>query len=197
MTHIENDGTAADKALVYSATARRYHWWTAALVLLVLPLGLALDNRANDMKIFDATTKMLESTHKLLGFIVLWVVIARLAYRLMHGAPASEPGLPAWQKGLSHATHWLLYLLLVCVPIGGWIGVSMYGSRDVFGLFSLPAIASINQKLSELVFAVHGVGGKLVLLLVGVHIVAALYHRVIVHDGVLRRMWPDHAPPTR
>ena len=176
---------------VYSATARKLHWWTAALVLIMLPLGYAMDYRANDLKIFDGLTNSLYSAHKLIGFAVLWLVVARLIYRLRNGAPPSEPTLESWQKGVSHATHWLLYLLLIVVPLGGWVAVSMYGSRDVFGLFSLPSIAAVDQKLSETVFGMHKLGATAILLLVGAHIAAALYHFIIRKDGVLRRMWPS------
>jgi len=176
---------------VYSATARKFHWWTAALVLIMLPLGFAMDHRANDLKIFDGLTNTMYSSHKLIGFGILWLMLARLAYRLRNGAPPSEPTLEAWQKGVSHATHWLLYLLLIVVPVGGWVAVSMYGSRDVFGLFSLPPIAAVDQKLSETVFVMHKIGAIAILLLVSAHIGAALYHFIVRKDGVLRRMLPS------
>jgi cytochrome b561 len=177
--------------LVYSLTARKFHWWTAGLVLFMLALGKAMDYRANHLKIFDGTTNTMFSVHKLVGFIVLWVVLARFVYRLRNGAPATEPGLEKWQIAAAHATHWMLYLLLILVPLGGWLGVSLYGARDVFGIFSLPPIASVNQKLSETVFMLHGLGATLIFLLVAAHISGALYHHVIRKDGVLRRMWPS------
>jgi cytochrome b561 len=181
----------ADAPLVYSDTARKFHWWTAGFVLLMLPLGFAMSYRGNTLNIFDGTTNAMYSAHKLGGFIVLWLVAARLFYRIKNGAPASEPGLEKWQLGASHATHWALYLLLICVPLGGWLGVSLYGARDVFGLFSLPPIAPVNQALSETVFKLHGLGAFAILLLVGVHIAGAIYHHAVRGDGVLRRMWPS------
>jgi cytochrome b561 len=69
--------------------------------------------------------------------------------------------------------------------------VSLYGARDVFGIFSLPPIAPVNQALSETFFKLHGIGAFVILLLVGVHIAGAIYHHVVRGDGVLRRMWPS------
>jgi cytochrome b561 len=181
----------AGAPLVYSDTARKFHWLTAALILVMLPLGFAMTYRGNTLNIFDGTTNAMYSAHKLGGFIVLWLVAARLFYRLKNGAPASEAGLAKWQVSASHATHWALYLLLLLVPLGGWLGVSLYGARDVFGLFSLPPIAPVNQAMSETVFKLHGLGAFLILLLVGAHIAGAIYHHAVRRDGVLRRMWPS------
>jgi cytochrome b561 len=177
-------------ALVYSLTARKFHWWTAGLVLFMLPLGFAMTYRGNTLNIFDGTTNAMYSAHKLVGFIILWLVAARLYYRIKNGAPATEPGLEKWQIAASHATHWSLYLLLLVVPLGGWLGVSLYGARDIFGLFSLPPIAPVNQALSETVFKLHGIGALLIALLVAAHLGAAAFHHLIRRDGVLRRMWP-------
>ena len=84
--------TAAED-LVYSPTARRFHWWTVALVLIMLPLGFYMVWRGQVTQ-FDALTGRLYDLHKLIGFIILWLVIARLAYRFRHGAPADAPARP-------------------------------------------------------------------------------------------------------
>ena len=118
-------------------------------------------------------------------------MVARLVYRLRNGAPPDEPTLATWQKGASHATHWGLYALLILVPIGGWLGVSLYGAREIFGLFSLPPLAAQNQDRAEAIFNLHKLGAFVILLLVATHIGAALFHYFIRKDGVLRRMLPS------
>jgi cytochrome b561 len=161
-------------APVYSAVARHLHWVTAAAVLAMIPAGLAMTYRGN----------------KLLGFLVLWLVAGRLAYRLLKGAPPDEPTLLWWQKAGSHLVHWLLYGLLLIVPLLGWFGISLYPSLTVFGLFNLPAIAAPNQDLAGRVLNIHGTLAIAMGLLVCAHIGAALYHHLIRKDGVLRRMLP-------
>jgi cytochrome b561 len=130
----------------------------------------------------------LYNAHKLTGIVIFFLVLARLAYRLTQGAPADEPTIEWWQKAAAHATHWSLYLLLLLVPIVGYLGISLYPALDVFGI-PLPSIAPANQQAAERVFFLHWVGAVLILLLVSAHVGAALFHYFIRKDGVLQRMW--------
>ena len=120
--------------------------------------------------------------------MILLLVLARLIYRLSHGAPPDEPTLTWWQKGAAHVTHWGLYLLLLVVPIIGYVGISLYPARDIFGLFSLPGIVAQNQDAAARVLYWHWVGAVAIVLLVGMHVGAALFHYLIRKDGVLQRM---------
>jgi cytochrome b561 len=156
----------------------------------MIPLGIAMTYRGNSMNVWDGLTNALYSTHKLLGFLLLWLMAGRLAYRLLRGAPPDEPGLLWWQKAASHAVHWLLYGLLLIVPLLGWIGVSLYPSLGIFGLFDLPALAAPNEETAKRVLALHGWLAWLIGALALVHIAAALHHHLILKDGVLRRMLP-------
>lgn len=115
---------------------------------------------------------------------------ARLAYRFSNGAPADEPTLEWWQKAASHMTHWGLYALLLLLPLLGWIGVSYYGARGIFGLFSLPALVSENKASAEFVLSLHKWAAYLLIAMVGAHVGAAIFHHFIRGDGVLRRMLP-------
>ncbi|MDX2202120.1 MAG: cytochrome b/b6 domain-containing protein, partial [Hyphomicrobiaceae bacterium] len=127
--------------------------------------------------------------HKLLGLIILLLVVVRLAYRLINGAPADEPSLNAFEKLASHLVHWTLYGLLLLVPILGWLGISYYDARDVFG-FTIPALTAKDQEFSEVVFIWHKLGAIALLLLAGLHVAAALMHYLVKKDGVLARMLP-------
>lgn len=182
--------TGAGRAAAYSPVARMLHWLTVAAVFVMIPLGLAMTYRGNTLDIWDGLTDALYSTHKLLGFLVLWLSAGRLIYRLVHGAPADEPTLEWWQKAASHLVHWALYGLLLIVPVLGWIGVSLFPSLTVFNLFDLPALAAPNEETAKRVLAVHGWLAILLALLVCAHIGAALFHYFIRKDGVLRRMLP-------
>ena len=177
--------------LVYSAPARTFHWLTAAIVIVMIPLGFLIAYEGPMFKLPEALGNGLASAHKLIGFLLLWLVIARLIYRLRNGAPPDEPTLDPLQKGVAHATHWLLYLLLIAVPLSGWIGISLYGARELFELFSLPPLTGVDQKASDGVFAWHLRGAVLILFLASAHVAAALYHYFIRKDGVLRRMLPN------
>ena len=180
----------AGRVAVYSATARALHWSTVAAVFVMIPLGFAMTYRGNTLDIWDGVTDALYSSHKLLGFLVLWLSAGRLLYRLLHGAPPDEPTLEWWQKAASHLVHWALYGLLLIVPLLGWIGVSLFPSLMVFNLFELPALAAPNEEVAKRVLSAHGWLAILLALLVCAHIGAALFHYLIRKDGVLRRMLP-------
>lgn len=187
---MRDDDQATAPEQVYSPAARQFHWITAGAVFVMVPLGFWMTYRGNTLNVWDGLTNGLYSTHKLLGFLLLWLMVGRLAYRLIHGAPRDEPSLEWWQKGASHLVHWLLYGLLLVVPLLGWIGVSLYPSLTIFDLFDLPGLAKPNQGLSEKVLGIHGTLAIVTALVVCAHIGAALFHHLIRKDGVLRRMLP-------
>lgn len=175
---------------VYSPAARHFHWITVALIGVQVPVGVWMAYRGNTLNLWDGLTNNLYSTHKLLGLVILMLVIARLAYRFSNGAPADEPTLENWQKGLSHLTHWAIYALLILVPIGGWLGISYFPALSVFGV-SIPGLVSPDQAKSAVVLYYHMLGAFALVALIGMHVGAALFHHFIRRDGVLTRMLPS------
>jgi cytochrome b561 len=176
---------AAGEALGYSAVARTFHWVTAALVLTMLPIGIA-------MATFDLGPEVedpLYHIHRSIGALILVIVPARLIYRLFNPAPALPADMPAWQHFAALATHWALYALLIVQPIVGWIATSAYRAPVLFfWLFDLPPIWPEDRPFSEAMFVVHRTMGILIAVLICIHIAAALYHHFILKDQVLRRM---------
>ena len=176
---------------VYSATARFFHWLIALLIAVMAVTGFAMVYRGKDLNIWDSLTNNLYSTHKALGLVILALVILRLFYRLVVGRPADEATITPFQRMASHTVHWSLYVLMIAIPIGGWLGVSLFPALDVFGLFQIPALTSPNKALSEQVLWVHGLAAYILLALIAIHVAAALYHHIIRGDGVLTRMLPS------
>jgi cytochrome b561 len=197
-------GMQSVEKTTYSTSARRFHWWTVALLAVQVPLGLYMVYRGAVTN-FDGLTGTLYSSHKMLGLIILALVVARLLYRLIHGAPPDEPTITWWQRAASHVTHWSLYLLLIVVPLAGWAGVSFYGARDLFGIVEIPALGgpSITGEASEaaraaaqktaegIILPLHRALALLTVGLIAMHIGAAVVlHYFIRGDGVLARMLP-------
>jgi cytochrome b561 len=174
----------------YSTGARHFHWWTVALLAAQVPVGLYMVYRGAATN-FDALTGRLYDLHKTLGLVILALVVARLLYRLVHGAPADEPTIEWWQKAASHVTHWSLYVLLILVPLVGWLGISLYGAREVFGIITIPALAAQNKEAADAVLMLHRYLALLTVALIAMHIGAAVVlHYFIRGDGVLARMLP-------
>jgi len=171
----------------YTLPQRRFHWWTVLLVATQVPLGLFMVRYGAATDFAEPTGKLYDS-HKLIGLAILFLALARLACRLAQGAPADEPTLKPWQKVTSHITHWAIYALLIVVPLIGWLAISYYGPFEPFGI-KLPALASQDDAKATQVFHWHKLAAYALIVLVGMHVGAALIHYFIRRDGVLRRMW--------
>jgi cytochrome b561 len=173
----------------YNAGSRHFHWVTAGFVAVMVPVGVIMSERG-ERNIWDGTTNALYSSHKLAGFTLLFILVARLAWRLIKGAPPDEPTLEPWQRTLSHIVHGGLYVVLFSMAITGWLGVSLFPALDIFGLFSLPALTSPDEAAAKRVLGLHSLLGYALLGLIAMHVGAALFHHFIRKDGVLRRMLP-------
>jgi cytochrome b561 len=175
---------------IYGRAARVLHWLTVALIAVQVPVGLLMSYRGNILNVWDAITGALYNGHKLIGVTILLVVLCRLGYRLVHGAPPHEASIAPWQRIASRLDHWAMYVLLICAPVAGYIGVSLFPALDIFGLFSLPAIVAPDREASKTAFLAHKLLVALLVPLITVHVAAALFHYFVRRDNVLGRMIP-------
>jgi cytochrome b561 len=132
------------------------------------------------------------SLHFSFGVLILAAIVVRLAWRVIHGEPAPERGVPPWQVHAARVIHWLLYLLLVVVPVLGWINAS-YRDMPVtfFGLVQVPQLVAAHDAAWRWTGDIHVLVAEYAILpLVGLHVAAALYHHFIRRDRVLQRMLP-------
>ncbi|TAN07794.1 MAG: cytochrome b [Rhizobiaceae bacterium] len=171
----------------YTSTAKALHWIIVALLIVQFVLAWTMPDIRRDTPV---TT--LISLHFSFGVLILLVAVLRLAWRISDGTPEPENGVPQWQTMLARIVHWLLYLLLFVLPILGWINASWRGMPvSFFGLFTMPKIMPNRTSGWAWTGDVHSFLAEYVLLtLVGLHVIAALYHHFIARDGVLRRMLP-------
>jgi cytochrome b561 len=187
---MEESATNRPPVAIYSRTARFFHWLIVALVAVQVPVGLYMSYRGNTLNIWDKITGALYNGHKVIGVTILLLVLCRLVYRLIRGAPPPEPTIEPWQKLASHLNHWGLYLLLLAVPVAGYVGISLFPALDIFGVFSLPGVVAPDKDAAKTAFFVHGLLARLLVLLIAVHVAAALFHYFIRKDNVLGRMLP-------
>jgi cytochrome b561 len=131
------------------------------------------------------------SLHFTFGIIILAVALLRLAWRVTHGEPAPEDGLPPWQTLSARIVHWLLYLLLFVVPLLGWINASYRGMPIVMFGLALPNLVAKRAPGWGWSGDVHTLLAEYAMLtLIGLHVLAALYHYFWRRDSVLQRMLP-------
>lgn len=171
----------------YNRTAIFLHWLIALGILGTLALGFYMVDLP-----LSPNKLQLYAWHKWAGMSILVLSIVRLAWRLSHPAPALPADMSPMLRLAAHAGHWLLYALMLAIPMSGWLMSSVQGFTVVwFGVITLPDLVPQNAELGALLRTVHIVlNWSLILTLVG-HIGAALHHHLIKKDEVMRRMLPQ------
>jgi cytochrome b561 len=169
----------------YTRTAKALHWLMALLIFAVFPLGLYM----HDLKLSPAKLQ-LYSYHKWAGVIIFLLVIVRLLWRITHRPPALS--LPRLQQIASSTVHHSLYVLMLAIPLTGWLMSSAKGYQTVlFGIMPLPDLLAKDKELGHTLENAHQNLNYLLLLLAAIHIAAALKHHFIDRDDVLIRMLPQ------
>jgi cytochrome b561 len=176
----------ANKVSGYSGTAKFLHWLIVVLLIAQFIFAWTMPNIGRDV-----TVTTLISLHFTFGVMILAVAVVRLAWRATHGEPQPEDGLPPWQHASAKIVHWLLYTLLFVIPILGWINASWRGMPVVMFGLELPQLVAKRAAGWQFTGDLHGMLSNYVMLaLVGLHLVAALYHHYVLGDSVLKRMLP-------
>lgn len=176
----------------YRWPARALHWLMVGLIVFQLLAGLIMVYEGPEGNIWGriAGALQLYDLHKLLGLVLLALVLVRVLYRVIAGAPADEPTLEVWQREISHLVHAWLYFLMIVIPVLGWLGISLYPALVIFGSIPLPGLVAPDRPLSEVVLKAHAYAAFTLIGLLLVHVAAALYHHFVRRDDVLQRMLP-------
>lgn len=168
----------------YSTPAVVLHWLVALLIFVSFPLGLYMV----DLPLSPDKLK-LYSYHKWIGVTLFLLVAFRLGWRLTHTPPPLPAGVAAWQRRASAVVHGLLYLLMVAIPLSGWLMSSAKGFQTVwFGVLPLPDLIGKDKALGDLLAEVHKAMNFTLLALVVLHVGAALQHHFIERQPFLQRM---------
>jgi cytochrome b561 len=171
--------------LQYGTTAKVFHWLVLALLLVQYPLGWLMPDIHRGEKPGVAM-----SFHVSLGIVILLAITARLVWRLTHPV-APDKTLPGWQQMAAQATHWLLYALVLATTITGWLFASFRGwSISFFFLTPLPMLSSENSAAIRVINHWHQKFEWALLILIGLHVVAALAHLFVYRNRVMHRMLP-------
>lgn len=170
----------------WSRPVQWLHWISLLAILAVAVMGLFMTELPRGTQL----RTLLYATHKSIGITVLALGLLRLLSRLLTPAPPPMHG-PHWQQRLASIHHAFLYVLLLAMPLSGWLLNSVAGQPlKWFGLFALPALTGKNADLRAFADGAHTWLFWTLALMVSVHLLAALHHHWIRKDGVLARMWP-------
>lgn len=173
----------------FSLTQRWLHWIVAMMVLILLPVGFWMVDRA-EANIWDGLTGTLYASHKTFGFIVLWLVVWRLILRAMNTAPGYPDSVSQPIRKLAKTSQWLAYTLLLTIALLGWAGVTAFGALNILFGIHLPAMPGVpaDKEFAKELFAIHGWLAVALCVLLFLHIAGALKHRLIDRDGVFNHM---------
>lgn len=180
------EGTAPRR---YTGVAIGIHW----LMLLGLVGAFAMGLYIQELP-FSPNKLRLISYHKWAGVTIFAVLLFRIYWRLTHRPPELPAAMPRWQQQVAHATHGLLYVLMLAIPISGWLMSSAKGFQTVwFGLLPLPDLLDKDKELGDLLKQVHLLLNLTLAATVIAHAGAAFKHHFINRDDVLTRMlpWPQ------
>jgi cytochrome b561 len=131
------------------------------------------------------------SLHRNSGVLTWFVVVARLVWRRLFAyLPPFPPSMPKFQQIIAKANEYGLYALLVAMPLTGFIRVLLRGQPFELFFWQVPALVEPNPAMRGLFAEFHEVGAKALMVLIGLHAGAALFHRLVLRDGVLQRMLP-------
>jgi len=179
----------------YSALAITLHWLIAALILTNIGLAWTFKNTPQGLAWFK-----LIQLHKSVGITVLLLSVLRLAWRLVNPPPPQPPTLEPWERLASQIVHWGFYVIMIAMPLTGWVMVSA-SARNLptvlYGLAPWPHISFIHtlapgarKAWSHWSETGHGLLAWLAYALIALHVSAALKHWLIDRDAVIGRMIP-------
>ena len=173
----------------YTATAKALHWLMAILLFGLLALGFYM----HDLPL-SPDKLQLYSWHKWAGVSAFLLVLVRLAWRITHRPPALPAGMAKPLQLAAHAGHLVLYVLMIAIPLSGWLMSSAKGFQTVwFGILPIPDLLGKNKELGDLLQSVHMSLNLLFVAVIVGHIGAALKHHFIDKDDILTRMLPRNA----
>jgi cytochrome b561 len=168
----------------YTWPAILLHWTIAVLIIGMVGLGwymLSIEDTPGSDWFFNL--------HKSIGLVLVLLILLRVGWRINHRPHALPLTIPRGQATASTASHILLYITMIALPIIG-IGGAIFSKSGLilFGLV-LPPFAEPNHDVSEIFFSVHSFTAWILVVLVSIHVLAALKHLAINKDGVFQRMW--------
>lgn len=170
----------------WGSVQQTLHWFVVIAAITQLTLGFTFASLPQN----DPVKGTVFAAHTTLGLIILAVMLVRLGWRLSNPVPRLPDTLKPWEMRLAHSTHWLLYLLLIGMPLGGYLLVNAHGHAVPFFGTELPALIPANEALEEAIEVMHIGGAFAIIGLVVLHVAGALRHEFLLKDNTLRRMTP-------
>lgn len=170
----------------YSRLSIGLHWLT---LLLFIGVYAAIELREMFPKGTDIR-EAFKTAHFMLGLSIFVLVWFRIGARLAWRPPLIPVAQHPWQQALAGAVHVALYMLMIGMPLAGWLILSAEGKPVPFFGLSLPPLTGPNEPLAERVEDLHATVGTVGYFLIGGHALAGLVHHYLLRDSTLKQMLP-------
>lgn len=169
----------------YGSVAKFLHWTVFTLVLIMLLSGYFMGYIPN-----KAIRWQITNTHKLLGLLILSLMLFRFIWTTINLKPKLPGDTLWWQRVLERVIHYLIYLALILMPLSGWIMSSAAGKAPILGSLIIKLPMDLNKPRAHLFLDVHFWLAIVIIVLISIHIAAALFHYAIKKDNILQRILP-------
>jgi cytochrome b561 len=171
----------------FDQTSITLHWLTVLLIVVQFASIWAHEAVGHHSNL----AAELLSLHRSAGVLTWVVVVARLCWRRYFAClPPFPPSMPKFQQLIAKANEYGLYLLLLAMPITGLARVLLRGKPFELFVWEIPALLEPDPAVRSVFMQAHAVGAEALMLLIALHAGAALFHRLVLRDGVLQRMLP-------
>ena len=168
----------------YGNGAKFLHWLIALMLIVVFTIGYVMTNISK-----SSFRLSLYDVHKATGLLIFTLVILRLVWRFLNVQPDTLRHIPKSQKYLAQANILLLYILMLALPLTGFLRSYIGGYPiDFYHLFTLTSSVT-NHNISEIFSTLHVWVGYIIAGAFCLHIFAAFYHQFHLRDGLLQQMW--------
>ena len=169
----------------YHPLVRQLHWAIAGMIVLQYLLAKLADLAGESA---ESGELVLLANHRSIGMTILALALLRLVVRYRVPEPPAL-NMPGWQKTASELSHLLLYALLILLPVTGWLMSSASAaSVNWFNLAIVPDLVSPDARLAEVLEDVHETFAKILLVMAGLHVAAAVKHAAFNRDGAMSRI---------
>ena len=179
----------------YSGGAIVFHWVIALLIIANIAIALVTDDWEGPAR------RLAMDVHKATGLTVLVLSVLRLAWRLFHRPPPFPATIRPIEAIGARTVHWLVYVLMLALPLSGWTMISAAASHRPltwYGLFELPYLPVQGARaVGNMAHEVHEVLGYAMIALLALHVLAALKHHFLDGTRLMMRMWPGQVAVSR
>ena len=165
----------------YGLISKVLHWLSAILLLVQIPLGFYLVDLD-----FGEQRINIENIHVIIGLSIFYIVILRLVNKILNPTPKLNPSIFKGQVFLAKMNHILLYLAILSITVSGILKKLFNGETLI--IFFREIQIKDNFELADQFYNIHILSNYTILVLIVIHLMAVIVHRLFFKDNLLKKM---------